>query len=158
MAFFIHEKTRRGGISPAERKMKMAMKKTSIALDTETTAQINAFVSRHHGTTELSTKIREIVDDYTHNLNRAKKEIEGVFTDAEWNYLRDMLNGTLLYPSSPIPALLVGEIEDADKLEGLGEKWEVDVNALVHKIKALSSFQSYALVKCVEEWWEQQGR
>jgi len=47
---------------------------------------------------------------------------------------------------------------DADKLDGLGAKWEIDVLELMDKIKDLTAAQVEALYFRVESFWEDEER
>lgn len=131
--------------------------KKSVSFCPETLKQIDDFVCRGYDVTELSAKIREMIEDFSVALGRALKEVGPMFLEPEWNYFRDMLNGTLVTSDfHPVSTLLM-QVADADEYDGLGAKWEVDVGALLEKVKGLSSFQGYAVLKSVDAWWEQQS-
>lgn len=105
---------------------------------------------------EFSTKVQEIIRDYSLLLDRAQKGLKALFTEAELNFLRDSLNGAVLMPELAYQPSLILMIEDSDRLDGYGEKWQVDVPALVAKVKALSEFECYALSKSIDQWWIEQ--
>lgn len=117
---------------------------------------VEKFPSRMHGMNEFSAKVQEILLDYHYMLLRTKKEIEGVFTEKEWYYIRDMLNATMLPSTISYATMLVAQIEDAAALDGLDEKWEVDAKELARKISTLTEFQCYTVVKMSDEFWEAQ--
>ena len=79
-----------------------------------------------------------------------------LFTEAELNFLRDSLNGAVLMPELAYQPSLILMIEDSGRLDGYGDKWQVDVPALVSKVKALSEFECYALSKSIDQWWIEQ--
>lgn len=74
-------------------------------------------------------------------------------SQAEWNYLRDILNATWIdeFAAMMIPA----EVEDAEP--EYGEKWGVDPADLAGRLRTLSSFHLLALVDAIERWWHAQG-
>lgn len=117
---------------------------------------IEKFPSRTKQDIEFSTKVQEIIRDYSLILDRAQKGLRGQFTEAELNFLRDSLNGTVLMPELAYQPSLILMIEDSDKLDGYGDKWAVDVPALVAKVKGLSEFECYALSKAIDAWWIEQ--
>jgi len=80
---------------------------------------------------------------------RSMKEV--TLTVAEGSLLVDALNGSLMDAASA--ALLWAEIEDAIKLDNLAEKWNVDGQALVEKLKGLTAIQSLAIVDAAERFW-----
>lgn len=86
-------------------------------------------------------------------------ELKGIFTPAEWSFLADSLNGTMTDGSFRCNAgALAYHCLDADKLDGLGAKWEIDVLDLMDKIKDLTAAQVEALYFRVEQFWEDEER
>lgn len=134
----------------------MVVVKKSISLPTSMMKAIEDFVPRMPETTELSTKISEMIEDLSAELQRTKREIAPLFTESEWSYLRDAFNGTVTRPDFHPVTMLKAQVEDADGYNGLGEKWEVDVSALLEKVKTLTSFQGYTVLKSIQEWWKKQ--
>jgi hypothetical protein len=132
--------------------LKMPVIKKSVSLSTDVIEMVDAFVGRYYGE-EFSARLAEIVEDYTAMVSRAKKEVAPLLSEAEWNYLRDMLNGTIVDAGADFAAYLAMDVEDANRLDGLGEKWEIDASALAQKLKSLSFFHGYAIIKAVDEWW-----
>lgn len=81
-------------------------------------------------------------------------EIKGRFTQGEWSFLADSLNGTITDGSFRCNAgALAYHCQDADKLDDLGEKWEIDIQELVDKIKDLTAAQVDAVYFRVEQFW-----
>lgn len=66
-------------------------------------------------------------------------------------YLCDLLNGTLLEPTSV--RFLWAEVLDGDLLNGLGQKWNVDAQALAAKLKECSQAQCLAITDAAERFW-----
>lgn len=65
--------------------------------------------------------------------------------------LVDALNGALL--DATTARLLWAEIEDACRLDHLDQKWQVDGQALVQKLKNLTDIQALALIDAAERFW-----
>ena len=85
---------------------------------------------------------------------RSENELRGKFTPAEWSLMADALNGTATMPDFRcISFALIASVEDSDKYDGLGAKWEVDINLLVEKIDKLTAAQVDAVFTRVEEFW-----
>lgn len=63
----------------------------------------------------------------------------------------DVLNGTMMDASSS--TMLWAEVEDGIRLDRLDEKWGVDGDALVAKLKGLDRLTCLALVDAAERFW-----
>lgn len=98
----------------------------------------------------ISGRVNTIGDRYQEILRRT--QIEKRLSDTEWNLVRDSLNGVAHQPASQIRHLWHG-IEDSIQLDGLAEKWEVDGDALLEKLRDLSFVEEVAVVEAVERWW-----
>lgn len=101
-----------------------------------------------------SGRVNQALDRFAEILRRER--IEKQFSDAEWNALRDMLNGTLSEPAELIRGSLAMGWEDSIE-DGIAEKWDVDPAAMQAKLAALSYVQEVAVVEAVERWWRGQG-
>ncbi|MGI9951406.1 hypothetical protein V3F56_03505 [Moorellaceae bacterium AZ2] len=66
--------------------------------------------------------------------------------------LVDALNGAIT--DAHTAPLLWQEVEDACRLDGLDEKWQVDGRALIEKLKNLSALHCMALVDAAERFWQ----
>lgn len=77
-------------------------------------------------------------------------------SEAEWNLLRDASNGVIWEPWSAA-TMLWANTEDAIRLDGLDEKWSVDGEALVRKLRNLSAGAVWAVIDAVERWWAEQS-
>lgn len=75
---------------------------------------------------------------------------------AEWNLLRDASNG-VIWEAWSAATMLWANTEDAIRLYGLDEKWEVDGEALVRKLRNLSAGAVWAVIDAVERWWAEQS-
>lgn len=132
--------------------------KTSIAVTPETAAIIDP---RSAGM-DRSTVIRILLGWYAEIVRRERPAL----AEAEWNAIRDALNGTWLLAEQADVGLLAGglpvEIADACRLEGLAEKWAVDGAALVAQLDALGFAARLAVIDDAVRFWAavaaEQGR
>lgn len=133
--------------------MSKAIKK-GVSFTPEAVEMVERFPSRIHGIKEFSTKLQEMVEDLVALIERTKVEVLEKFTESELNYLRDMLNSTLMSPKLSYRSVLLMQVKDADRYEGLGEKWQVEPAELQKKIEALGEFECYVIAKLVDEFWQ----
>jgi len=77
-------------------------------------------------------------------------------TRPEASAVCDATNGTVLDESSW--QSLWAEVADADRLNDLGAKWEIDAKALSARIHAASPGAQLALAEAVEEFWRAHHR
>lgn len=93
-----------------------------------------------------SARINEVAARY---LEMRRQETPAL-AEAEWCAICDVLNGTLLDSTSI--RLLWAEIEDA-ALDGVGQKWGIDLRALAIELKELRYSQLVAIAEVVERFW-----
>lgn len=94
-------------------------------------------------------KIRQVSTD----------ELKGKLSEAEWKFLADSLNGAFItetYRCSQVA--LCGCCEDAERFDGTGSKWKVDINGLKAKVLSLTGAQVDALLARVESFWDNPDR
>lgn len=104
-------------------------------------------------------KIAESIATLQQIRRRSQGELKGIFTPAEWSYMADSLNGSLVTADFRcLPVALVAGIEDSDLYDGLGAKWDVDVKALCGKIEKLTAAQVDAVFTRVEEFWDSEDK
>lgn len=72
-------------------------------------------------------------------------------TQEEACLLVDALNGAKF--TADTARLLYAEIEDACRLDHLDQKWQVDGQALVQKLRQLTDTQALALIDAAERFW-----
>lgn len=135
--------------------MAQTAQKKSISFFPEDLSRIESFPSNYHDT-NLSGKVQEIIRDVHYNLLRTRQEVESLFSESEWMYLRDMLNGSLAIPGISYKAYLTAQVEDANIYDGLGAKWELDIPTLAKKVTNLTEFQAYTVTKIVHARWNDQ--
>lgn len=81
-------------------------------------------------------------------------ELKGMFTPNEWKYMADSLNGTMITVEFRCnPSALNASIEDSDRCDGMGAKWEVNVPELISKVKKLTGAQTDAVFTRISEFW-----
>lgn len=84
----------------------------------------------------------------------ADRDIANVFSPADWKYMADSLNGTLVEGDFRYSAAaLCASVVDSATYDGLHEKWGVDVKQLTNKIASLSSSAIEAIYRRVETYW-----
>jgi len=82
------------------------------------------------------------------------QEIKGVFTQEEWKFLSDSLNGSLVTDSFRVSKeALIAHNEDAEMYENTASKWGVDIKEMNEKIAKLSGAQIEAIYRRVERFW-----
>lgn len=101
-----------------------------------------------------SKRVNVIGDRYAEIIRRER--VESLFSEGEWNALRDMLNGTLSEPAAMIRGSLQMGWEDSVQ-DGLAVKWEVEPAAMHAKLAALTFVQEVAVIEAVECWWRGQS-
>lgn len=78
---------------------------------------------------------------------RTLLSLKNTFSRAELSLLIDVFNGTFLTPDLAGQHLEI-QVEDGIRLEGLDEKWKVDSETLLGKVRALNMFER----ACLEIW------
>lgn len=129
----------------------MPRQKRSISFADETMRFVDGFPSRHRGLGNFTTRAEEIIIDYAALLARTKQEL--LFAESELGYIYDMLSSATVQVDLPIRTILAASVMDADRYDGLGEKWGIDPGALSQKISNLTEFQAYVLTKMADEYW-----
>lgn len=99
----------------------------------------------------LSGEINKAIDRYNEVVRR-HRGVEKQFSEAELNALRDVANGWWAEPAATIAGGLALELEDSLP-DGIAAKWEIDGEALLVKLRALSYADQLALVAGIEAWW-----
>lgn len=103
--------------------------------------------------------LNQSVECWAEVVSRATAANAQELYPAEWSYLADMLNGTMVDPGFGNPGeILAADVEDADTFDGLGAKWFGDnapfaVPDLVAKLRALDYPRAWALVLSVQFFW-----
>jgi len=97
-----------------------------------------------------SSLLSAIADRYSEIVRREVPRL----TLAEWLLIFDALNGCWLLDNAALAANGVAlEVADAARLNGAGEKWGVDGEALAARIHGLSFAAKVAVVDAAERFW-----
>lgn len=76
--------------------------------------------------------------------------LKNYFTDNEWLFIKDSLNGTMATPDIRCNLFaFIAHVKDSAALDGLDEKYSVDMDAFIEKLNGLSAAQVDAIYyKC----------
>lgn len=124
-------------------------KKTSVYLTEELENKLN--LNRFRG---LSEAIHCAVDRYQEIIGTERRKVEAMFSEGEWNTMRNACNGTVWVPAGIIRGGVLANIEDS--LDEEIEAYGADRRELEEKLRGLSVIQQFALVELIEEWWAKQ--
>lgn len=83
--------------------------------------------------------------------NVKDRDLDDRFSEEEASLLVDAFNGTL-FSLDPRSELVMG-VEESLQLDHLDEKWEVDGDALVAKLRRLSPGTAQAVVDGLQRFW-----
>lgn len=87
---------------------------------------------------------------------QADNEIKGMFTEAEWKFFADSMNGIMIDETLRYSAQnLAYHNEDAQTYDKTADKWEVDLIELNKKVLALTSAQVDAVYRRIERFWKE---
>lgn len=101
----------------------------------------------------LSGRINSIVIRYGGIIDRDCPE----FAEPEWSAMMDVLNGVHMMAehTDTDPARYIwAEIMDGDRLNGLGEKWEIDAEALARRVRDLPYSGQVCIVEVASRFWQ----
>ena len=76
------------------------------------------------------------------------------FTQAEWSAICEALNGFFMEGVESHPRLAWAEISEADRIHNLGQKWDVDAEALALRVRALPMGALIAVCEVVQRFWQ----
>lgn len=103
-------------------------------------------------------KLSESLSELQMIRKKSQAELRGMFTPAEWSYMADSLNGTMVTPEFRCSAgALIANLQDSDEYNELGAKLGVDVISLCGKIEGLKGAQVDAVFSRVEAFWVGEG-
>lgn len=80
-------------------------------------------------------------------------ELKGRFTPGELQLMLEVMNGTILTPELAGQQISKGRA-DGMELEGLDEKYQVDKETMLEKLRELTAFQLAALEIWARGYWE----
>jgi hypothetical protein len=96
---------------------------------------------------------RCILEAFPVLFNQTVKSLQGVFTKAELFLMLDVMNGTMLtagLAGQHLPANCI----DGMNLNGFDEKWEVDKQGLIDKLKRLSLWETAIMEIWATGFWK----
>lgn len=109
-------------------------------------------IANNGGGNGLSHRLAQIGDRYLELLRRTDLP---ALTEAEMNALRDSNNGTWHEPAAAIRGALWLGIDDSLH-DGIADKWQIDGQQLVDKLRGLTFAQEVKLLELIERWWSAQ--
>ena len=99
--------------------------------------------------------IKDVIDILQRHEKHAMEELKGIFTVSEWMFLFDSLNGTLTDNDFRFSSdALIEHNIDAQRYDGTADKWGIDLRQLNRKCRRLTSSQTDALYRRVDEYWK----
>ena len=119
--------------------------KSSVYLADESLAVLRA-TARDGEDFSLSGRINSIVQRYGEVVARECPE----FSLGEWCAICDANNGTILDDMPSTTAFMWANVADS---EGIGEKWGIDAEKLVAKMRKLGYAQTVAVAEVVQRFW-----
>jgi hypothetical protein len=119
---------------------------------------------REHGAIQVSAALAR----YARHLGAAAREVEGMFSRDEWNYIADVMNGCadmMDYSETPLShrISILANVEDGHRLDGAGYKWfgeedraaaDAAVAALAQKLHRLTDLQGDAVAAATRFFWD----
>jgi hypothetical protein len=112
---------------------------------------LEAILAGRQDQDSLSGRLTTVAERYAAIVSAHRPQL----SEAEWNACRDALNGVWLRDVLSVRAIWA-EIADADRIDGLGDKWSIDGQALAARIRDMPLAAQVALVEAVETWWAAQ--
>jgi hypothetical protein len=98
-----------------------------------------------------SSRINSIAERYLHIVDRDCPAL----SEAQWCAICDALNGYWI-DAGDIGLgvrLAWAEVEDADRLNGLGKKWGIDATALARRLRDGTAGEQVAIAEVVQRFW-----
>jgi len=102
----------------------------------------------------LSMAANRAIDRYYAMCEAERAKLEKLFSEGEWNTMRNSCNGTIWEPAAVIRNGVLSQIQDTTNEEL--EFYEADRKKLEEKLFKLTISQQFALVEMLEEWWDRQ--
>lgn len=131
----------------------MAKGNKSIRFFDESLEIVNNYPTSYRGCYEFTTKLEEIIKASNELYIVTKLELKNYFSTAEACLIVDVNNSYLYTPQGYSKSSLRLRVVDGDKYEGLGEKWEVNIDELIEKIDKLTNYQCHCIFLMCNEFW-----
>lgn len=132
--------------------------KKSITLSSRLSNKIRKWPSRIDDPGNFSAKLEEILSDFIILFERAQKNMQSFFEQNEMNFFYDVFNGHIFNLYLNLKQTFLYEVEDAELLYSLSQKWGIDMGKLRQKLESLSEFEIYVLSKMIDEFWHNQAK
>lgn len=104
------------------------------------------------GDSDFSHRVDEMVKILRQQRQYTLRELKGNFTLNEMQLICDATSDILYAGEMSAKVVLAYAIADGVDFDKLNEKWEVDVQALKEKVRALTEFQAYAVITMAFEY------
>ena len=124
----------------------MPKSKTSMSLSPQIIAELDSRDQFNSRSGVMERDLKRLYTLYQYEL----KKID--LTAEEICLIIDMLNGHLTDPPETA-RLLWAQVEDEIRYENLAEKWKVDGDKLVEKLKSMSLLACLAIIDAAERFW-----
>ena len=102
---------------------------------------------------DFTSRLEELIQASSVLLEMTKWELKDVFTINEACLIVDTTNSLLYGPQYSPKSSLALSVSDGDIYENLGEKWDVDISALLLKIGALTNYQCHVVFLLCNQFW-----
>lgn len=102
-----------------------------------------------------SAAVSLTIDRYYSLLEPARKRLEALFDEGEWNAMRNACNGTMWTPAATIRGGVLANVQDS--LDEEITEYGANRATLEGKLAGLTIVEQFALVEMLEAWWEEQG-
>lgn len=118
-------------------------------------AQIEAVAElRSDSRSSASLVARRDLERYYTLIAHAENELQLSLSELKCIY--DICNGTMFEPALLEP-MITAEVEDAFSHADYAQKWSIDAQQLIAKLRSLTPLQSWALVTKIERFWTKSG-
>lgn len=102
--------------------------------------------------------LKQLIEEVIRVRNISELELKGLFSDNEWKFLADSLNGSMVSDQFRVSRdALMAHNEDAELYEGTATKWNISVAQLNDQCKCLSGAQVEAIYRRIERFWNSPG-
>jgi len=127
----------------------MEMPKISIRLPETLSDQLDTRTDPVRGYL-LSDVVRDSLTHYYAVLDYERKRLQAKFTGSELSLLADICNGTI-FTRGILPLGVLADAEDTE--DSIYQKWGVDRDAFLRKLRRLSLSQEAVIVEAIEKYW-----
>lgn len=109
---------------------------------------------------DSSPALNQAVDCWAIAIQRAAADNAKLLTREDWCLLADVNNGTMWEPGDTSPASgLRAQVEDGDRLDGLGKKWYTknareQVRELAATVGGMDYIHAWAIVTVCQRFWD----